>query len=126
MKKFKVSGVAEVVVTKEVWALNEEDAYNKAFASLPSLTAYAGNGGWDKLVGVSGSDESVDIFEDIEYNDVEYLEDDPDYFECSYCESECERREDIWGVPYWYCEDCCQAYNDDGEVIYPEEEEEDE
>ena len=123
MKRFKVYGTVEVIVTKEVWAHDEDDAYKKASMSLPSLTAYAGNGGWDKLVGVSESDESVDIFEDIEYNDTELLKDDPDYFECPECDMECERREDVHGVGYWYCEDCCQSYNDDGEVIYPEEEE---
>ena len=30
MKKFRVCGVVEVVVTKEVWACNEDDAYKKA------------------------------------------------------------------------------------------------
>lgn len=121
MKKFRVYGNVNVVVTKEVWANTEEEALEKAYGKLPCLTAYAGNGGYDKLVGVSDYDESVDIPEDIEYDDTELLEDDPDYFECPECNEECERREDIHGVGYWYCEDCCQSYNDDGEVIYPEE-----
>lgn len=123
MKKFKVCGNVNVVVTKEVWAHNEEEAMKKAQERLSCLTAYCGNGGWDKLVGVENSDESVDIFDDIVYDDAEEIEDDPDYFECPDCEEECERREDVHGVGYWYCEDCCQSYNDDGEVIYPEEEE---
>lgn len=123
MKKFRVCGVVEVVVTKDVWACNEDDAYKKASMGLPTLVAYAGNGGIDKLVGVSGSDESVDVFEDIEYNEIEELENDPDYFECPDCDFGCERREDIHGVGYWYCDVCCQSFNDDGEVIYPEEEE---
>ena len=123
MKKFKVYGNVNVVVTKEVWANNADEAMEKASEKLSCLTAYCGNGGYDKLVGVGNSDESVDIFDDIVYDDVEELEDDPDYFECPDCEEECERREDVHGVGYWYCEDCCQSYNDDGEVIYPEEEE---
>lgn len=123
MKKFKVYGNVNVVVTKEVWANTAEEAMEKAQERLSCLTAYCGNGGYDKLVGVQHSDESVDIFDDIVYDDVEELEDDPDYFECPDCDEECERREDIHGVGYWYCEDCCQSYNDDGEVIYPEEEE---
>ena len=123
MKKFKVCGNVNVVVTKEVWANTAEEAMEKASERLSCLTAYCGNGGWDKLVGVEKYDESVDIFDDIVYDDAEELEDDPDYFECPDCDSECERREDIHGVEYWYCEDCCQSYNDDGEVIYPEEEE---
>jgi hypothetical protein len=123
MKKFKVFDNVNVVVTKEVWANNADEAMEKAQERLSCLTAYCGNGGCDKLVGVQNSDESVDIFDDIVYDDVEELEDDPDYFECPECNEECERREDIHGVEYWYCEDCCQSYNDDGEVIYPEEEE---
>lgn len=123
MKKFKVCGNVNVVVTKEVWANTAEEAMEKASERLPCLTAYCGNGGWDKLVGVENSDESVDIFDDIVYDDAEELEDDPDYFECPDCGEWCERREDMHGVEYWYCEDCCQSYNDDGEVIYPEEEE---
>jgi hypothetical protein len=123
MKKFKVFGNVNVVVTKEVWANTEEEAMEKAAQKLSCLTAYCGNGGYDKLVGVENHDESVDVFDDIVYDDVEELEDDPDYFECPECEEECERREDVHGVGYWYCEYCCQSYNDDGEVIYPEEEE---
>lgn len=123
MKKFKVYGNVNVVVTKEVWANNAEEAMKKAQERLSCLTAYCGNGGWDKLVGVENHDESVDIFDDIVYDDVEELKDDPDYFECPDCDEGCERREDIHGVGYWYCDVCCQSFNDDGEVIYPEEEE---
>lgn len=124
MKKFKVYGNANVVVSKEVWANTEEEAMEKAHRQLPCLSAYCGNGGYDKLVGVSEHDETVDVFDDIEYDDIEVLEDDPDYFECPECEAACEHRKDIWGVEYWYCADCCQSYDDDGDVIYPEEEEE--
>lgn len=124
MKKFSVRGNVNVVVTKEVWANTEEEAMEKAYKKLSSLTAYCGNGGVDKLVGVANHDESVDIFDDIEYDDVEEIEDDPDYFECPDCEAECERRTDIHGTEYWYCEECDQSYNDDGEVIYPDEEDE--
>ena len=123
MKKFKVYGNVNVVVTKEVWARTAEEAMEKAQERLSCLTAYCGNGGCDKLVGVENHDESVDVFDDIVYDDIEELEDDPDYFECPDCDEECERREDVHGVGYWYCEDCCQSYNDDGEVIYPDEEE---
>lgn len=124
MKRFKVYGVVEVVVTKEVWAHDEDDAYKKASMSLPSLTAYAGNGGWDKLVGVSGSDESVDVFEDIEYNEVELLKDDPDYFECPECDEECEACESDDGFKYWHCPDCDAYYDEDGDEFYPDVEEE--
>ena len=126
MKKFRVYGVTEVVVTKEVWAHDEDDAYKKASMSLQSLTAYAGNGGWDKLVGVSESDETVEIFEDIEYNEIELLDDDPDYFECPECGEECEHRADVDGEEYWYCTECCQSYDDEGDIVYPDAEDDDE
>lgn len=83
MKKFRVFGNVDVVVSKEVWANTEEEAMEKAHLKLPCLTAYCGNGGYDKLIGVSAHDESVDVVEDIEYDDVEVLENDPDYFEFS-------------------------------------------
>lgn len=127
MKKFKVYGVVTVSVTKEVWAYDEDDAYNKASMNLPTLTAYAGNGGWDKLVGVSESDEAVDVFEDIEYNDIELLEEDPDYFECPECGEECEVCEQDDGTTYYHCEDCDTYYDEDGDEFYPDvDEEEDE
>lgn len=124
MKKFKVYGNVNVVVTKEVWANTEEEALEKAYDKLPCLTAYCGNGGYDKLVGVDDSDEAVDIPEDIEYDDTKLLEDDPDYFECPECGEECERRADVDGKEYWYCDNCCQSYDDDGETVYPDAEDE--
>lgn len=123
MKKFQVRGQYTITVMKEVWANNEDEAINKADSKFGGITEYAGFGSYDKLIGVSEHDESVAADGMIEWEDAEELEDDPDYFECPDCDSECERREDVHGVEYWYCEDCCQSYNDDGEVIYPEEEE---
>ena len=122
MKKFRVYGNVNVVVTKEVWANTEEEALAKAYNKLPCLTAYAGNGGWDKLVGVSDYDETVEIDEDIEYNDTELLEDNPNYMECPECGEELDEEED--GV--FYCCECCMYFNSDGEEIdAPDEEDED-
>ena len=126
MKKFRVCGVTVVTVTKEVWAHSEEEAYDKAFEQLSSLTGYAGNGGWDKLIGVSEADESVSADNEIEYDDIELLEDDPSYFECPKCGEECWAREDVDGDEYWWCDDCEEAFNDDGDVVYPDFEEDDE
>jgi hypothetical protein len=123
MKKFKVRGQYTITVMKEVWANDEYEAINKADNNFGGVIEYVGNGGYDKLIGVSEPDESVAADGMIEWEEAEELEDDPDYFECPDCGAECECREDIWGTKYWYCEDCCQSYNDDGEVIYPEEEE---
>ena len=122
MKKYRVHGNVNVVVTKEVWAESEQKAYEKAYDELSNLTAYCGNGGIDKLVGVDGYGESVDIFEDIDYDDIELLEEDPDYFECPDCEDQCVRETDADGVEYWRC-DCGACWDDDGDEFYPEEDE---
>ena len=124
MKKYRVCGVVEVVVYKDVWASSEEEAYEKAHDKLPHLTEYGGNGGWDKLVGVEGSDESVETCgNDITYDDIELLEDDPNYFECPKCGEECWSREDVDGDEYWWCDNCEQAFDDEGEEVYPDFEE---
>ena len=114
MKKYQVIGTTTVTVYKEVWAANEEDAINKANDELQGLTSYCGNGGVDKLIGVDGYDESVAADGWIEWDDTNVLEDDPDYFECCRCGMECERKEDIDGEEYWYCQHCNQAYDEDG------------
>lgn len=124
MKKFKVYGQYTITVMKEVWANDEDEAINKTDNKFGGVIEYVGNGGYDKLIGVSEHDESIAADGIVEWENAEELEDDPDYFECPDCEAACERRADIHGVEYWYCEDCCQAYNDDGEVIYPDEDEE--
>ena len=124
MKKYRVSGSVTVIVTKEVWAHSEEDAIDKARQELSCLTSYCGNGGCDKLVGVDGSDESVDVYDDINYDEVEELEDDPDYFECPDCGERCEKCADNEGIYYW-CEDCQCAYDEDGDEIEIDNEEED-
>lgn len=122
MKKFRVEGRTYVTVYKEVWAANEEAAMEKAFDELSSLTAYCGNGGYDKLVGVEGYDESVEEDGIIEYHSVEELENDPSYMECPKCGESCEEKVDSEGTKYWWCENCYDAYDEDGDDFYPEEE----
>ena len=126
MKKYRVFGTTVVEVVKEVWANSEDEAYDKASKQLNSLTEYCGNGGYDKLIGVDGSDESVAANENIEYDDCEVLEDDPDYFECPNCEIECEKRTDSDGEEYWWCDSCCMAFDENGEEIWIDDEEEEE
>ena len=123
MKKYSVRGTTVVTVTKEVWAASEDEAYDKAWRKLDSLTAFCGNGGTDKLIGVYGSDESVAADDIIEYDDIELLEDDPDYFECSECGEECEKRTDNDGTEYWWCSECCKGFDEDGYEYFPEDEE---
>ena len=122
MKKYSVRGTTTVTVIKEVWANNEDEAYDKAWRELTGLTAFCGNGGTDKLIGVYGSDESVAADDNIEYDDIEMVEDDPDYFECFECGEECEKRTDSDGTEYWWCDNCCCAYDNNGEEYFPDEE----
>lgn len=123
MKKYRVCGVVEVAVYKEVWANNEDEAYEKASEQLCCLSEYCGNGGWDKLVGVDGEGESVEACSnEINYNDIELLEDNPSYHECPECGEELDEERD--GV--FYCWDCEKYFNSDGEEIWPDDEEEDE
>lgn len=124
MNKYRVYGTTVVTVYKEVWANSEDEAFDKAYKQLHSLTGYCGNGGYDKLIGVDGDDESVSADGTIEYDDIETLEHDPDYFECPECNEQCERKADVNGEEYWYCENCYTAYDDDGYEFYPDEEEE--
>ena len=124
MTKYRVYGTTVVTVCKEVWANNEDEAIDKASNQLDSLTAYCGNFGYDKLVGVDGDGESVDADGYIEWNDTEMLEYNPDYFECPECGEKCEHKADVDGEEYWYCDICCTAYDDDGDVVYPDAEDE--
>ena len=127
MKKYKVIGTVAVSVYKEVWANSESEAYDKAYEQLDNLTEYVGNGSYDRLVGVENEGESVAADGMIEYNDIELLENDPEHFECPNCGEECWSREDIEGDEWWWCDDCEQAFNDDGDEVYPDfEEDEDE
>ena len=122
MKKYRVEGTTVVTVRREVWANSEEEALQKAYDELDCLTAYCGNGGDDKMVGVEEEDESVEAFDNITYDEVIELEDDPDFFECPDCGERCERRTDNDGVEYWYCDNCCCACDDDGDEFDPAEE----
>ena len=86
MKKYAVHGVVEVEVVKQVWANSEDEAYEKASNQLSSLTEYVGNGSDDRLIGVEEDGESVFTHgNEIDYNDIELLEDDPEYMECPDC-----------------------------------------
>lgn len=72
-KLFRVFGHTTVSVMTVVCAKDEDDAIAMASCDLPMLSTYSGNGGWDKLVGVDGSHDSVDAYEEIEFDDVELI-----------------------------------------------------
>ena len=126
MKKFKVYGQYTITVMKEVWANDEDDAINKADDKFGGIFEYLGNGGYDKLIGVSEDDESVAADGIVEWNEAEELENDPDYFECPNAGNECEKRTDTDGTDYWFCEECFTSFDDEGNEVYPEAEDIDE
>ena len=71
MKKYTVTGYANVVVEVTVEAENEEEAIEKAYDNV-GIDNYCGNGGVDKLIGVCNTDEATaSIYVDSEF---EYLE----------------------------------------------------
>ena len=74
MKKYTVTGYAQVVVEVTVEAENEEEAIQKAYDNV-SIDNYYGNGGVDKLIGVCDTDEATaSIYADSELDYVEVEE----------------------------------------------------
>ena len=76
MKKYTVTGYANVVVEVTVEAENEEEAIQKAHDNV-SIDNYCGNGGVDKLIGVCDTDEATaSIYADseLEFAEVEEVE----------------------------------------------------
>ena len=73
MGRYRVYGHTTVCVSVEVEAESVEDALLEASEQLPAISAYAGNGGTDKLVGVDGERQSISADEEIEYDDCELL-----------------------------------------------------
>ena len=124
MKLYKVYGTTTVSVVKEVWANSEDEAYDRAQNELDSLTEYCGNGGYDKLVGVDGEGESVACYDSICYDEIEVVEDDPDHFECYTCDAECDVCESEDGTKYFVCVNCGTYYDEHGNEIEPEEDDE--
>lgn len=125
MKKYRVYGTYTITITKEVWANDEDEAIVKADENFGGIIEYCGNGGYDKLVGVSEDDESVAADGEPEWgNYIEELEDNPDYFECPECGEECEVWEQDDGTTYYHCADCDTYYDEDGDEFYPDVDEE--
>lgn len=75
MKKYTVTGYANVVVEVTVEAENKEEAIEKAYDNV-SIDNYCGNGGKDKLIGVCDTDEataSIYVDSELEYAEVEEI-----------------------------------------------------
>lgn len=73
MARYRVYGRATVFVSVEVEAGSAEDALLEASDQLPMLSAYAGNGGTGRLVGVNDEGQSISADEEIEYDDCKLL-----------------------------------------------------
>lgn len=74
MKKYTVTGYANVVVEVTVEAENKGEAIKKAYDNV-SIDNYCGNGGTDKLIGVCDTDEATaSIYADSELDYVEVEE----------------------------------------------------
>ena len=72
--KYRVYGYAEVEVTIDVEADNEDEALEVALDSRFYLSSFCGNGGTDKLIGVDGEDESVYPIGEIRYERAEAVD----------------------------------------------------
>ena len=64
MRKIRVYGQATVTVSVEIevddGCMNEEEIFDKAYQEFGGIHPFAGNGGFDKIIGVGGSKESIE------------------------------------------------------------------
>ncbi len=75
--KYKVIGKVEAWVTVTLEADSEEDAIKRAFDECSSVSSFIGNGGYDKVIGVSDTDcaeVSIRCDGDIDYSRAERTE----------------------------------------------------
>lgn len=68
MKKFRIAFAPVVTVFIEVEAENMEEAVDKATEEL-YISNYLGNGGYDKLLGVRGDNQSISYGDDYDVVD---------------------------------------------------------
>lgn len=76
MKKFRVFGRAVVGVSVLIDAeddeeLTKEEICDRAMKNFGGIRSFSGNGGADKLIGVTGHDEAIFADEEIEFDDYE-------------------------------------------------------
>ena len=73
MPKFLVWGTVPVSVCIEVEADNEDDAYDVAYDKFGGVTGFVGNGGMGKLIGVTGSKESINHGDEVDWDNCEEI-----------------------------------------------------
>lgn len=71
MSKWKVTGKVTVYVTAIVDADDEDEAFDAAADEIEMLESYCGNGGTDKLIGVSSENLSVESSDIVEWDEAE-------------------------------------------------------
>ena len=74
MKKIRVLGNTQVTVSVVIEVpdnkpVTEEEIYQLATAQFGGVQAFCGNGGVDKLIGVTGATESIDANEPVTFDD---------------------------------------------------------
>lgn len=103
MKKYRVLGSAEAIISKEVLANDEQEAYEKAFEDFPYLTTYFGR-------------EMEISYDRVECDGIELIKDY--YMECPNCGKELEEHfDDCGNETSWFCPECDKVFDDDGEEI---------
>ena len=71
MTKYIVYGTSIVEVAVRVEAGSPDDAIDLAAESFGGIRNYCGNNGCHKLVGVSGSNESLEPIDDVDFHSAE-------------------------------------------------------
>lgn len=77
MKKYVVSGKVTAYISVELEAENKKEAIEKAYEECSGTMSFAGNGGYDKLIGVCDTDSayiSIACDDEVEYTEVEEIE----------------------------------------------------
>lgn len=77
MKKYIVFGKVTVYIEVELEAENEKEAIEKAYEECSGPMNFAGNGGYDKLIGVCDTDDaivSIACDDEVEYTEAEEIE----------------------------------------------------
>lgn len=73
MKKYIVTGKVTAFISVEIEAESKEEAIEMAYEECSGPMAFVGNGGYDKLIGVDGSNVSIVCDNEVEYTEVEEI-----------------------------------------------------
>lgn len=74
MPRYRINGYIPVSVTIELEANSREEAEDLAFDEYDMLSEYAGNGGYDKLVGTDRHEVSLSADGTLSITDIEEIE----------------------------------------------------